>query len=304
LEELRAVGDRVTILRDGETVHSAPLSEMATDEIIRFMVGREVTTIYERTPQPPGEEVLRVEKLTRRPAFEEVCFTLRAGEIVGLAGLIGAGRTELCRALFGLDAVDSGSVRIAGREARVRSPREAVGEGIALIPEDRQKNGLAVLLPIGHNLTHANLHAVSPFGFLNHRADKRASADLIRRLRVRAESPRQLAGRLSGGNQQKVVIGKWLFRKARVFLFDEPTRGIDVGAKIEVFQLMDELARSGAAILMVSSEMSELLQVADRILVMRRGRMTAELPGGATQEQIMRHAVLHDGGAPPPEELQ
>ena len=304
LEELRAVGDRVTILRDGETVHSAPLGELTTDRIIRYMVGREVAAFYERTPQPPGEELLRVENLTRRPLFEDVSFALRAGEIVGLAGLIGAGRTELCRALFGVDAPDSGSVQIAGRPVLVRSPRQAVHEGMALIPEDRQKDGLAVLLPIGHNLTHASLPALSVLGFIQRAAEKRASADMIQRLRVRAESPRQLAGRLSGGNQQKVVIGKWVFRKARVFLFDEPTRGIDVGAKAEVFQLMDELARSGAAVLMVSSEMPELLQVADRILVMRRGRITAELPRGVTQEEIMRHAVLHDAGSQPREELQ
>ena len=292
LEELRAVGDRVTVLRDGETVHAAPLQELTTDEIIHHMVGREVATIYERHSLPPGEELLRVEGLNRKQVLNGISFVLRAGEIVGLAGLVGAGRTELCRALFGIDLVDAGTVRVLGRVVRIRSPQDAVKASLALIPDDRQKNGLAVLLPLAHNVTHAGLDRVSPYGFLDLAAERSLASEYVQRLRIRSESIRQLAGRLSGGNQQKVVIAKWLFRNARVFLFDEPTRGIDVGAKVEVFQLMDELARSGAAILMVSSEMQELLQVADRILVMRHGRIAGELPGRTTQEQIMRYAAL------------
>jgi ribose transport system ATP-binding protein len=259
-------------------------------------VGREVTTIYERRPCEPGEELLRVEGLSRRPLLDGISFVLRAGEIVGLAGLVGAGRTELCRALFGIDAVDAGRVSVMGRPVRIRHPRDAVSAGLALIPEDRQRAGLAPGLPLSYNLTSANLRALSPWGFIRSATERQVSADYIRKLRIRAEGPMQLAVRLSGGNQQKVAIAKWLFRQARVFLFDEPTRGIDVGAKVEVFQLMDELARAGAAILMVSSEMPELLQVADRILVMRRGRITAELPRDATQEEIMRRATLGDAG--------
>jgi ABC-type sugar transport system ATPase subunit len=209
-----------------------------------------------------------------------------------MAGLIGAGRTELCRALFGVDPVDSGKVSVNGRPLSIRSPKEAVKAGLALVSEDRQVTGLALRLPIADNITLANVGAISRFGFLNGRAQNAAAYDFMGRLRIRAGSPQQLAGRLSGGNQQKVVIAKWLFRQAQVFLFDEPTRGIDVGAKVEVFNLMDELARAGAAILMVSSEMPELLQVADRILVMRDGRITGELPGRCTQEQIMRYAAL------------
>ena len=292
LEELRALGDRVTILRDGETVHGGPLAGLSTERIIHHMVGREVTTIYERTPVEPGQELLRVEGLSRDPALDGITFSLRAGEIVGLAGLVGAGRTELCRALFGIDAVDAGRIWVAGRPVRIRHPRDAVAAGLALIPEDRQRAGLAPRLSLSYNLTSANLRALSPWGFIRGAAERQVSADYIRKLRIRADSPGQLAMRLSGGNQQKVAIAKWLFRQARVFLFDEPTRGIDVGAKVEVFQLMDELARSGAAILMVSSEMPELLQVADRILVMRRGRIMAELPRGSTQEEIMRRAAL------------
>jgi ABC-type sugar transport system ATPase subunit len=292
LDELKSVGDRVTVLRDGKTVHTGPLADLTTESIIRHMVGREISALYQRSPLPPGEERLRVEHLTRRGELADICFSLRAGEIVGMAGLIGAGRTELCRALFGVDPVDSGKVSICGRPVSIGSPQEAVKAGLALVSEDRQVTGLALRLPIGHNITLANVAAISRFGFLNASAQNAAAYDFIGRLRIRAGSPRQLAGRLSGGNQQKVVIAKWLFRQAQVFLFDEPTRGIDVGAKVEVFNLMDELAREGAAILMVSSEMPELLQVADRILVMREGRITGELPGRCTQEEIMRYAAL------------
>jgi ABC-type sugar transport system ATPase subunit len=209
-----------------------------------------------------------------------------------MAGLIGAGRTELCRAIFGLDPIDSGTVFISGKPARIRSPREAVDAGIALVTEDRQKTGLALRLPISNNVTMANVAAVSHLSVLDLGAETRVTSEYISRLRIRTSSGKQLAGRLSGGNQQKVVIAKWLFRDAKIFLFDEPTRGIDVGAKAEVFEVMDSLARSGAAILMVSSEMLELLQVADRILVMRQGRISGELPKSTTQEAIMRLATL------------
>ncbi len=292
LHELQAVGDRVTILRDGKTVHTSQLAELTTDRIIQHMVGREVSTLYRRDSLPPGDELLRVEQVTRQGQLSGISFSLRAGEIVGMAGLIGAGRTELCRALFGVDPVDSGKVFVRGREVRIGSPQEAVKAGLALVTEDRQITGLALRLPIAHNITLANVAGISRFGFIDGDAQNSAAQDFIGRLRIRAGSPRQLCGRLSGGNQQKVVIAKWLFRQAQIFLFDEPTRGIDVGAKVEVFNVMHELARSGAAILMVSSEMAELLQVADRILVMREGRITGELPGSTTQEEIMRHAAL------------
>jgi ABC-type sugar transport system ATPase subunit len=292
LEELRAIGDRVTILRDGETVFTGPLEGLSIEEMIRHMVGRAIREIYQREPLPPGEELLRVEGLSRAPLLQDISFSVRAGEIVGLAGLIGAGRTELCRAIFGLDPIDSGRVVVAGKPVVIRSPADAVRAGIALIPEDRQRAGLAAKLPILFNMTAASLQRASRYGFLNHREENRLVQEYASRLRIRMDSPWQLAGRLSGGNQQKVVIAKWVMRGAKVFLFDEPTRGIDVGAKAEVFQTMDQLARSGAAILMVSSEMAELLQVADRILVMRQGRLTGEVPGRTSQDEIMRLATL------------
>ncbi len=300
LEELRAIGDRVTVLRDGETVHSGPLGEISSDQLIRHMVGRELASVYSRNALEPGEELLAARGLTRKPLLDGITFSLRAGEIVGMAGLIGAGRTELCRALFGIDAIDSGEIRIRGRAQRIGSPQDAVRAGIALIPEDRQRTGLATGLPVPYNLTMANLRAVCRGGFLRHAAEARITSEFTARLRIRTGPPRQPAGRLSGGNQQKVAIAKWLLRDARVFLFDEPTRGIDVGAKREVFDILDELARRGAGILMVSSEMSELIQVADRILVMRQGRISGEMPGRTTPEAILRHAAFESGAAAVP----
>ena len=282
MEELREVGGRVTVLRDGETVFAGELAEISTPELIRHMVGRNVETIYQREMLTPGREMLRVENLSRRGVLSDVSLTLRAGEIVGLAGLVGAGRTELCRCLFGVDPADSGRVLVGGAEVRIRSPRDAVRAGLALIPEDRQKEGLAAGLSVRHNLLLASMERVSRFGFIDPAKEH---------ARI-GSPPDQLAGKLSGGNQQKVVIRKWVLSGAKVVLFDEPTRGIDVAAKVEVFQAMERMVRDGAAVLMVSSELPELLQVADRILVMRHGRLVAELPRGATQEEIMRHAAL------------
>ncbi len=290
LEELRSIGDRVTILRDGATVHSSDVKELTRDQLIQFMVGRPVNSIYKREPLPPGDTLLRL-KGVRRGILRDISFELRAGEIVGLGGLMGAGRTELCRVLFGLDPPEQGMIEVAGKPATIATPRQAVALGIALIPEDRQHNGLALKLPIAYNITMPDLGRISSFGVLKKTDEISLSEEYRERLRIKYTACTQLAGRLSGGNQQKVVIAKWVARGARIFLFDEPTRGIDVGAKQEVFEQMDRLARSGAAILMVSSELPELIQVADRILVMSQGRLTGELPGRTTQEEIMRLAA-------------
>jgi ribose transport system ATP-binding protein len=292
LEELRSIGKRVTVLRDGQTVHQGPLAELTKDQLITHMVGRQVAATYVREAIPPGETLLRIEKLSVPHKLHDISLELRAGEIVGMAGLMGAGRTDLCRAIFGVDRWESGRILVGGKDVRIDSPRAAVKAGIALVTEDRQITGLALQLPIAVNATMANVEAISNFGVLDLKKQFAAGDEYIGKLRIKAQSGKQLAGRLSGGNQQKVVIAKWLFRQARVFLFDEPTRGIDVGAKVEVFDLMSELAKQGAAILMVSSEMPELLQVADRILVMRQGRISGTLPGRTTQEEIMRLAAL------------
>lgn len=297
LEELRSLGDRVTVLRDGQTVHTGPLRDLSREQLIRHMVGRDVNSIYRREPLMTGAEMLRVEQLSNPPGFRDVSLTLRAGEIVGIAGLVGAGRTELCQAIFGVHAARSGRIFVKGREVAIRSPKEAVEWGIALIPEDRQRAGLARELSVGHNMTMASMDAISRGPFLRRGAAEQLVWAQIGRLRIKTSGSAQMAGRLSGGNQQKVVIGKWLTRGATIFLFDEPTRGIDVGAKVEVFEVMNELAKAGAAVLMVSSELPELLQVADRILVMRQGQLTAELPRTATQEEIMKYATFeHEPG--------
>jgi len=293
MDELRAIGDRVTVLRDGSTVHTGMLADIATDRLIQHMVGREVAAIYEREHLSPGAALLEVRDVcVARSKLRNISLTLRAGEITGMAGLIGAGRTELCRAIFGVDAIDSGSILVNNVATRIGSTRDAVKAGIALVTEDRQVSGLALRLPIAGNVTMANVERISRFGFLDLGLQNRLASELGTKLRLKAASPAQMAGTLSGGNQQKVVIAKWLFRQAKIFLFDEPTRGIDIGAKAEVFELMSELAREGAAILMVSSELPELLHVADRIVVMRQGRISGELARGTTQEQIMRLAVM------------
>lgn len=292
LEELRTIGDRVTVLRDGATVHSGPLRELSPDALVRHMVGRELSSVYARDPRPPGEVLFQADGLCVPPLLRDVSLTLRAGEITGLAGLMGAGRTELCRALFGVDRMTSGSIAVRGHTVDIRNPRDAVAAGIALIPEDRQRAGLATQLSVKQNTTLASLDHVSRFGVIRSKAELAATQRVITRLRIKASSAEQQARKLSGGNQQKVVIGKWLERGAKVFLFDEPTRGIDIGAKTEVFQVMDELAAQGCAILMVSSELPELLQVADRILVMRQGSIVGELPRNTTQEEIMHLAAF------------
>jgi len=293
MDELRAIGDRVTVLRDGATVHHGALADIPTDRLIQHMVGRGVAAVYERDHLAPGEPMLEIRNLSVKSShLKNISLTLRAGEITGMAGLIGAGRTELCRAVFGIDPIDSGEILIKGYAAKIRTPRDAVKRGIALVTEDRQISGLALRLPIAANTTMANVERISRFGFLDLKAQNRLSGEIGRKLHIKAASPAQLCRTLSGGNQQKVVIAKWLFRRASIFLFDEPTRGIDIGAKAEVFELMSELARAGAAILMVSSELPELLHVADRILVMRQGRISGELPRDTTQEQIMKLAVM------------
>ena len=289
LEELRSIGDRVTILRDGSTIHSCRLNELSHDALIQQMVGRAVDRVTRRQSAVPGETLLKVRDLCRG-MLQDINLEVKAGEIVGLAGLMGAGRTELCRVLFGLDAATAGTVEVAGRIVKPRSPRDAVESGVALIPEDRQTSGLVLQMPIANNISMPDLNRVSRFGLLQKKAESNLAIEFRDRLRIKCSSTQQRAGKLSGGNQQKIVIAKWMARGARVFLFDEPTRGIDVGAKQEVFEEMSRLARSGAAVLMVSSELPELLLMADRILVMACGRIRGELACPATAEAVMRLA--------------
>ena len=304
LEELHEVADRITILRDGQKVITAPFASMEMTEIIRHMVGRELSAMFPEKKArvgsagvPPasnlGEEILRVENLSRTGVLHDISFSLRAGEILGLAGLVGAGRTELARALFGLDRIDSGKVIVFGKEVQATSPSKAIAAGMAYLTEDRKVTGLALGLDISANVTLANLKRLVSFGRINLREERKVGRQYVARLRIVTPSVRQKVLRLSGGNQQKVAIAKWLFAQSKVIIFDEPTRGIDIAAKRDVFDLVVELTRMGAGILMISSELPEILGMSDRILVMRRGRIVGELdPRRTDQEEILRLAAL------------
>jgi len=293
LEELAEIVERVTVLRDGETVHEGPMPRQSFGGLIRAMVGRELQDFYPARVARLGETALQVEHLGRATEFQDVTFAVRHGEIVGMAGLIGAGRTEVVEGIFGAKPPDRGRILINGQEAYIRSPQKAIFAGLALLTEDRKRTGLALNLSVAQNVTLANLAAVTRHGSLNLRQEAKVAQGYIDRLRIRARSLNQRVSRLSGGNQQKVVLSKWLFSRARVFLVDEPTRGVDVGAKTEIYRQLNALAESGAAILMISSELPEILGLTDRVLVMRGGRLVRELVTAQTsQEEIMRYATL------------
>jgi ribose transport system ATP-binding protein len=295
LEELAQIADRVTVLRDGETVHEGPMPSGEFGQLIRAMVGRELKDFYPARKVQKQKIVLTVEDVSRKNEFEGVSFSVYGGEIVGLAGLIGAGRTEVAETIFGATRADRGRIFIDGTEVRIRSPQDAIRHGMALLTEDRKRTGLAGKLSLGQNITIANLSGLIRFGWLDLAKEHQVGREFRQRLGIRASSTFQKVERLSGGNQQKVVLAKWLFRKARIFLFDEPTRGVDVGAKNEIYKWMNELAQSGAAILMVSSELPEILGMTDRVLVMRNGKVVKELVTAETnQEEIMRYATLEE----------
>lgn len=292
LEEIFEICDRVTVLRDGHYIGTLVTAETGRDEIIRMMVGRELKESIPKRPVAPGEPILEVIGLTRRGIFEAISFTVRRGEIVGIGGLVGAGRTEVARAIFGADPIDAGEIRILGKTVRPRSPREAIGLGIGLVPEDRKSLGLILSMVVRENTTLANLDLLTILGFVNRKQEKEVAERYVRDLRVRTPTIEQEVKNLSGGNQQKVVLAKWLFTNSQVLIFDEPTRGIDVGAKIEIYELMNDLAARGAGMVMISSELPELLGMSDRILVMHEGRIAGELAREeATQEKVMHLAT-------------
>jgi len=292
LDEIDAIADQVTVLRDGRWVSSDAKAGLDRAEIIRRMVGREVTGQYPRRQCQPGAVVLEVEHLQRRGVLKDISFTVRAGEIVGLAGLVGAGRTEVARAIFGADPLDSGTVSIDGRPVRLRHPRDAVRAGIGLVTEDRKGQGLVLNMVVRENTTLANLRAVSRGGWIQRARENAFVQDYVGSLDIRTPSIEQAVRNLSGGNQQKVVLAKWLFTSARVLILDEPTRGIDVGAKAEIYELANRLAEQGVAVLLISSELEEVLGLSDRVLVMHEGHLAGELSAGeATPERVMRLAT-------------
>ncbi|HOL92960.1 MAG TPA: sugar ABC transporter ATP-binding protein [bacterium] len=292
LEEIFEVCDRLTVLRDGEWIGTRDIQEISREGIIEMMVGRKITDEFPWAEFPIGEEVLRVEGLTRG-FVKEVSFSVRQGEIVALTGLVGAGRTEVARMIFGADPPEKGSIWLEGRPIELKSPRHAIDSGICLLTEDRKSQGLILGMRIRENITLPKLREFCRFLFINGAMERKAAGNAVKDLTIKAPSIETEVRNLSGGNQQKVVLAKWLLANSKLFIFDEPTRGIDVGAKREIYLLMNELLRRGAAILMISSELPEVLGMANRILVMSGGRLAGELHRNeATQEKIMHLATL------------
>lgn len=292
LDEVFEIGDRVTVMRDGKRIDTRAIGDLTRDEIIRMMVGRDLTEEFPKEIFPKGEEILRAEGLSRAGAFSNVSLRLHRGEIVGITGLVGAGRTEVARALFGADPIEGGTIHLNGNRLTLRSPMHAIREGIGLLTEDRKQQGLVLGMTVRENTTLANLKSLAWGPFVNRRAERAAAEKYVGELHIKTPSIDQVTQNLSGGNQQKVVLAKWLFTESKVLIFDEPTRGIDVGAKVEIYKLMNELVRRGAGVLMISSELPEILGMCDRILVMHEGRIAGELARSeATQEAIMRLAT-------------
>ncbi len=295
LDEIHRIADRVTVLRDGERVDTKKTSEVTKPQIINMMVGR---VIYEqpktRSNVPPGAQVvLRVNRLNAGRLVRNVSFDLREGEILGIAGLMGSGRTETARAIFGADEIQNGTIEVRGRRVSIHSPEDAVAHGIGYLSEDRKRFGLAVNLSVRDNLAMATYDRFQHGLFIQARAVRSVTEDFIRKLNIKTPSLEQLLRNLSGGNQQKVVIAKWLIRNCDILIFDEPTRGIDVGAKSEIYTLMNELTKEGKSVIMISSELPEVLRMSDRIIVMSEGRITGELSiEKASQEAIMEYATI------------
>jgi len=297
LEEVFVVADRVTVLRDGTYVDTRPVADTKHEDLIAMMVGRRIDNLFPKLEATLGEPVLEVRALTRQPNTIDVSLTVRAGEILGLAGLVGSGRSELAQVIFGITPPDSGEILLDGEPIAVNSPGDAKKHGIAYVPEDRGLQGLVRPMTLFANATMAVLDRVSKGSFLDGRAEQALARDAMEKLSIRASGTGQVVDKLSGGNQQKVVLGKWLATEPRVLIMDEPTRGIDVGAKSELHRLMSELAQAGMAIIMISSELPEVLAMSDRILVMREGRVVEALDrADATQEAIA--AAMMGGGAP------
>ncbi len=294
LGEVKALSDRVVVLRDGENAGVLNRDEITHDNMVRMMVGRDVSQFYSREALPIGDVVLSVDRL-RTPTWpeHEITFSIRQGEIVGISGLVGAGRTEMLRTLFGVDDPVAGTVAVDGKIIDLKSPIAAIDAGIALVPEDRKLNGLVIDMSVRHNIGLAALSRNRlAGGFLNRAIEKRDATQMVRDLRIKTPNDAQITRFLSGGNQQKVVLGKWLSMMPKILLLDEPTRGIDVGAKQEIYQLMEKLAKEGLAVLFVSSEMEEIMGMSDRTIVMHEGRITGELQRSElSEESIMQLAT-------------
>ncbi len=292
LEELYALADRVTVLRDGTYVDTRSMKDVTRDDLIRMMVGRTITNLFPKEDVRAGDVILKVEHLSRAGSFHDVSFELRRGEILGLAGLVGAGRTNVARAIFGVEPATAGSLEIDGQVVVITSPQQAIKLGLAYVPEDRQLHGLIPAMHITSNISLPMLSRYAQSGWLRDKVERKSTYEAARQMEVRANNIWQLARELSGGNQQKVVLAKWLSTNPRILILDEPTRGIDVGTKAAVHGLMSKLAAEGMAILMISSELPEILGMSDRVIVMREGVVTGQFSRAeATQETIISAAT-------------
>lgn len=298
LGEVIELADRVVVLRDGENAGDLERGGITHDAMVSLMVGRDLSQFYDHTPEAPGDVVLSVSGL-RTPAHpgHELNFEVRAGEIVGLAGLVGAGRTELLTTLFGITPAVQGRIAVAGEEERITGPRAAIAAGIALVPEDRKQQGLIIDMAVADNMSLASLGRDQRAGFLNFEAEKTIAEEMTAKMRIKTPSSRQIVRFLSGGNQQKVVLGKWLAMKPGILLLDEPTRGIDIGAKREIYALMEELSGEGVAILFASSEMEEVIGMSDRVIVMHEGALAGELPRAELSEESIMHLATGRGAS-------
>jgi inositol transport system ATP-binding protein len=292
MDEVFAISDDVTVFRDGQWVGTRPAAELDRDRLITLMVGRELTDLFPKGHAAIGDVAMRVQGLNRGDLVRDVSFEIHHGEILGIAGLMGAGRTEVLETIFGVHPAESGTVEVQGKARRIREPRDAIRAGLALLTEDRKQTGIMGVLSVRDNMSVAALPKYSPQGLLWRGAIDDACEDQRRRLALKTPSLNQLIQNLSGGNQQKVLLSRWLLTLPDVLMIDEPTRGIDVGAKSEIHRLISELAKQGKAIVMVSSEMPEILGMSDRVLVMCEGRITGEVPRAeATQERILQLAT-------------
>jgi rhamnose transport system ATP-binding protein len=291
LEEVFAICQRVTIMRDGRFVRTAAAQDITVDEVIRSMVGRDLDVLFPKTQAPVGEVVLQVEGLSREGVLHDISFSVRRGEIVALAGLVGAGRSEVARAIFGIDRRSAGRVTVRGQVLPNSSPLAAMAAGVALVPEDRRQQGLVMDLGVDRNVALASLARLSRFGLISRTRERELAADWANRLQLKFGRLTNAVSTLSGGNQQKVVLSKWLARDPALLIIDEPTRGIDIGTKAEVHRILDGLVAGGLAVLMISSELPEVLGMADRILVMREGRIAAELSRAEANEDLVMRAA-------------
>lgn len=292
MEEIFAICDRITVMRDGKTVDTKAIPDTNFDDVVKKMVGREITDRYPERNSNPGEIVLEVKNASKKGQFKDVNFSVRSGEIVGFSGLMGSGRTEIMRTLFGLDSLDKGDIWVRGKQVSIRNPDDAMKAGIGFVTEDRKDEGLVLDFSIRDNMVLTNLYSFAPKGLINAKKEQEFVDVLIQRLQIKTQSSATLVRNLSGGNQQKVVIAKWIGIGLSVLILDEPTRGVDVGAKREIYQLMNELTERGVAIIMVSSELPEVLGMSDRIIVVHEGKITGDVSQQeATQENIMTLAT-------------